>query len=205
MASWGVTLLLLVMLAAGCGSTSPSSHSSAATSSAAPATSSGAASVAATTSAASSHSKKRSGHKRSKPAFGHARTHSTPTSRAELRKFEQRAALAFAIFHQHVYQPLVTGHLRTRAERVQAAHAATQSMREVLAAKQEATGGTAVREQFAPLAAVAALLGQAAVKLGHGHADTADLKAADRSIAAIEKAAAAAGLKIVERPGTAVS
>jgi hypothetical protein len=125
-----------------------------------------------------------------------ARTRPTPTPHAELTSFESRTNLALTTFNQRVYRPFKTHRLNGKAALTEAGAAAMATLREVLQAKQQATGGTAVRELFAPLAALSATLKPLATNLRRGRPDPSDIQAANGAIAGIERQAAASGLKI---------
>ena len=125
-----------------------------------------------------------------------ARTRPTPTPHTELTSFESRTGLAFTTFNQRVYRPFMTHRLNGKAALTKASAAAMATLKEVLRAKQQATGGTAVRELLAPLAALSATLKPLATNLRRGRPDPSDIQAANGAIASIERQAAASGLKI---------
>lgn len=134
-----------------------------------------------------------------KPRIRHQpRTRPTPTPRAELTSFESTLGTAFGSFHRYVYKPYKSGGFVGNAV-TKAGAAETATLQEVLEAKQEAVGGTAVRTLFAPLAALAVTLNQLSTKLERGQLDNIDMQVANSQIASIEQAATAAGVRIRER------
>jgi hypothetical protein len=125
-----------------------------------------------------------------------ARTRPTPTPHAELTNFESRTNFAFTTFNQRVYRPFMTHRLNGKPALTKAGAAALATLNAVLQAKQKATRGTAVRELFAPLAALSATLKPLATNLRRGRPDPMDIQAANGTIASIERQAAVSGLKI---------
>jgi hypothetical protein len=131
------------------------------------------------------------------------RTPTTATTPAARAKFVGHAGLAFGAFHRYVYHAFKTGSLGSRAQHnaavVKAEAAVTAAAREVMLAKQAATGSTALRKLFAPLAALEPTLRGLATRLSHGHLTAADIKSANGQIAGVEQIGSAAGVRIFER------
>ena len=139
------------------------------------------------------------GHAGSRATAAHqAHPRSTPTSPRDRSRFVHYAGAAFGIFHQLVYERLVAGALNNRARRRQAYGATVAAYRNLLRAKSTALNGTALRELYAPLAGLQAILGELSLRLGDGQPARGDIYSANSVISGIERIASGAGVRINE-------
>jgi hypothetical protein len=134
---------------------------------------------------------------------GARHTQSVATSPAAMAKFVGHAGLAFGIFHRYVYKPFRAGALNDAVQPklafTKAGAAAAAASREVVLAKQDAQGSTALRKLYAPLAGLVPTLGNVAGRLDRGHPDPGGIKMTNGAIASIKQTARAAGVRIPER------
>jgi hypothetical protein len=201
----GVALVLVSTGLAGCGGASSDAGSSEGRSAASPsATTAGVAPASAPSASAGSAAAPRPNHSAKRATTAHralqAHHRTTATSPQVHSRFVHYADAAFRIFHQRVYEPLVAGSLTDRAHRRRAGSATVAAYRQLLRAKSTALAGTTLRQLYAPLAGLQAILGDLSVRLNAGRASRADVYSANSAIAGIERIASSAGVRISEEP-----